>query len=35
MKNIKITANLLNNLDIKSSIKIQNIKFNDENDYIL
>jgi hypothetical protein len=35
MKNIRVTANLVNNQNIKSSEKFDNLKFTDEKDYVL
>ncbi len=35
MQNIKVTANLVNNQNVKSSEKFENVKFSDEKDYVL
>ena len=35
MKNIRVTVNLVNNQNIKSSEKFDNLKFTDEKDYVL
>lgn len=35
MENIKVSANLVNNQNIKSTQKFENIRFSDEKDYVL
>lgn len=35
MQNITLTANLVNNQNIKSSERFENVKFSDDKDYVL
>jgi hypothetical protein len=35
MQNVKVTANLVNNQNIKSSERFESVRFSDEKDYVL